>query len=342
MAYVVQERIFHPTYVRLLCAHLRDDGVSIASALAGTGLTWHQLQRERRLIPLEAMRGLVLSAKRLTGRAALGLEFGRSVESSAHGLAGMAVATSRDVIEAVEAAAAYRRLRGRACAFELMSRRTGCNLIVSEPYDLGDIRSFVLEAQAAMIATLLAAVAGAPLPRIEYCFPYAAPAWSDAYSRFLAGRVRFDTRRMEIRVPASLLNLPGMLREDDTRAAIVSQAERALASTREGKGFMLQVRNRLAGRSGGYPNIASIAKQLNVSSRTLLRKLKRDGTTFQRLLDEVRKEEAQWYLRKTSRRISDIAEQLGYGDTSNFSRTFRRWFGQSPTRYRQANSGRKA
>jgi AraC-like DNA-binding protein len=342
MAHVLQERVFHPTYVRLLCAYLRTEGISISSALAGTGLTWHQLQREKRLVPIEPVRGLVLNAKRLTRCAALGLEFGRSVGSSAHGLAGMAVATSRDVLQAIRAAVDYRPLRGRAAEFELTSRRSGCVLAIHEPYELGDIRTFVLEAQAVMVADLLRAVAGGPLPKIEYGFPYPAPAWSSDYARLLAAKVRFDARQMEIRLPASVLHLPGMLREDDTRSAITVQAERELAAAREGKGFALQVRNRLAGRNDGYPSILSVAKNLNVSSRTLLRRLKRDGTTFQRLLDDVRKEEAKWYLRQTSEPISDIAERLGYGDTSNFSRTFRRWFGQSPSSFRQARRRRRS
>jgi hypothetical protein len=70
---VVQERIFHPTYMRLL--HVRRRGVSLADALAGTGMTWRQLLHEKRLIPFGAMRSLILSAKRLTACPSFGLEF---------------------------------------------------------------------------------------------------------------------------------------------------------------------------------------------------------------------------------------------------------------------------
>ena len=63
------------------------------------------------------MRSLILSAKRLTACPSLGLEFGISVETAAHGLTGAAIAASPDVSQALEAAVRYRPLRGRAVEF---------------------------------------------------------------------------------------------------------------------------------------------------------------------------------------------------------------------------------
>ena len=50
----LQERIFHPTYMRVLCLHVRRRGVSLADALAGTGMTWRQLLHEKRGLHLRA------------------------------------------------------------------------------------------------------------------------------------------------------------------------------------------------------------------------------------------------------------------------------------------------
>ena len=50
----LQERIFHPTYLRLLCLHIQGRGASPADALAGTGMTWRQVLHEKRLISLRA------------------------------------------------------------------------------------------------------------------------------------------------------------------------------------------------------------------------------------------------------------------------------------------------
>ena len=78
-----------------------------------------------------------------------------------------------------------------------------------------------------------------------------------------------------------------------------------------------------------------MAQELNVSRRTLSRKLKQEGVTYQRLLDEVRKEVAEWCLLRTRMPIEAIAERLGYVDASNFSRTCRRWFRKPPGKFRK-------
>jgi AraC-like DNA-binding protein len=69
-----------------------------------------------------------------------------------------------------------------------------------------------------------------------------------------------------------------------------------------------------------------MARELNMSPRTLFRRLSEEGISYQQILDEMRKEMAEWYLRKTREPIESIADRLGYADASNFSRTFRRWY----------------
>jgi AraC-like DNA-binding protein len=329
-------RIFHPTYVRLLCLFIREHGVPLADALAGSGLTWRQLLNERRLVPFESMRSLVLAAKRLTGRPSLGLEWGVSVEAAAHGLTGTAISASRDLSEALQSVARYRPLRGRALEFDLVRRGEGATLIMREPFDFGDIRSFVLEAHAGIVARSVATVAGLLPVGIEYRFPYPPPAWAPEYARWLRGAIRFRAKRMELSVPNSVLRLPGMLVDARTEAAIVIPAERELALQQSGREWIGRIRQRLLEQQGTYPGVNAMARKLNISPRTLLRKLRQEGATYQVLLDDARKEVAEWYLVRTREPIEAIAERLGYADPSNFSRSFRRWFGTPPTKFRRA------
>jgi AraC-like DNA-binding protein len=329
-----QNRIFHPTYVRLLCLYLRQRGVRLADALAGTGMTWRQLLHEKRLIPFAAMRSLVLTAKQLTGCPALGLEWGASVEVAAHGLTGAAVAASRDVSEALQAAVRYYPLRGRALALEVMRDADGATLVIREPFAFGDVRSFILEASVTIIERLMATVAGGPLVGIDHRFPYAPPAWAPEYSRCLRGTIYFRAERMEVRVPNSILALPGVLAEG-THAAAVIPAERQLALQQSGGEWVARIKQRLLEGEGTYPGIHLMARDLNMSTRTLLRRLKKEGVTYQMLLDDARKEVAEWYLVRTREPIEAIADRLGYADASNFSRSFRRWFGTPPAKFRR-------
>ena len=119
-------------------------------------ISWRQLLHEKRLIPFTPARALVVSAKRLTECRTLGLEFGHSVEIAAHGLAGTAIAASPDLGQALGAAMRYRPLRGRAVEFSLRHDEHFLALRVYEPFDFEDMRTFVLEAQVAMLARIMA------------------------------------------------------------------------------------------------------------------------------------------------------------------------------------------
>jgi AraC-like DNA-binding protein len=84
----------------------------------------------------------------------------------------------------------------------------------------------------------------------------------------------------------------------------------------------------------GEPRRPGIAGALGISERTLQRRLEAEGTFFQRLLDDTRRELAQQYLGQTDLSLADAAYLLGFGDQSSFFRAVKRWFGTSPRQYR--------
>ena len=250
--------------------------------------------------------------------------------------AGAAIAASPDLSQALGAAARYRPLRGRALEFGLGYDAHFLVLRLHEPFNFEDMRTFVLEAQVAMLSRIMVSVTGRQLDGIEYRFPYAPPMWASEYSRWFLGEVHFRAPYMEVRVPKTLLSLPNIMSDEQTRATVIVSAERELAARLSGSDFVAQIRRRLSEQQGCYPSLRVVANELNMSSRTLLRKLKQDGATYQRLLDDARKEEAEWYLLKTHLSVEAIAERLGYIDASGFNRAFRRWFGKSPGIFRNS------
>jgi AraC-like DNA-binding protein len=73
---------------------------------------------------------------------------------------------------------------------------------------------------------------------------------------------------------------------------------------------------------------------MNLSERSLRRRLAGESTSYRQILDQVRETLARAYLSDTDLRVEDIAERLGYSDAANFSHAFRRWTGTAPGRYR--------
>ncbi len=89
----------------------------------------------------------------------------------------------------------------------------------------------------------------------------------------------------------------------------------------------------------GTCNKERIAERLGMSPRTLHDKLAEQGVSFQSLLDDLRCQMACEYLTRARFSIKEITFMLGYTDTGNFSRAFKRWTGQSPRDYRM-NQGK--
>ena len=85
--------------------------------------------------------------------------------------------------------------------------------------------------------------------------------------------------------------------------------------------------------SGGVSE-GSVAKELNLTVRTLRRKLSEKGIGFRSLLTNVRKDLVKRYIDDPSYTVTEISFLLGYTDTSAFSRAFKRWNGISPTHAR--------
>jgi AraC-like DNA-binding protein len=89
----------------------------------------------------------------------------------------------------------------------------------------------------------------------------------------------------------------------------------------------------------GEPRRVAIAGALEMSERSLQRRLKAEGSSFLRLLDDTRRELAQQYLAQADMSFADAAFLLGFADKGSFFRASRRWFGTSPRHQRISLTG---
>lgn len=88
----------------------------------------------------------------------------------------------------------------------------------------------------------------------------------------------------------------------------------------------------------GETSLESVAATLNLSTRTLTRKLKEEGQSFKNLLAITRRELSEKYIRNRSLSLTEISFLLGFSETSSFSRAYKSWTGASPTEFREALS----
>jgi AraC-like DNA-binding protein len=82
------------------------------------------------------------------------------------------------------------------------------------------------------------------------------------------------------------------------------------------------------------PSFEKLTDLLNMSARTLRRRLEKEGTSYQRIKDNARRDVAISMLSRDGMTVSEVAEQVGFSDPSAFHRSFKKWTGQSPGSYR--------
>jgi AraC-like DNA-binding protein len=138
-------------------------------------------------------------------------------------------------------------------------------------------------------------------------------------------------RREDLSRPLATSNPGVALASDNLVADYLARLDRA--------DVVAQVKRELLGHlPSGAPTQGAVARAVGLSARTLHRRLAEAGTSFEKLLDETRRELAAEYIRRTNYSVGEIAYLLGFAETSSFNRAFRRWNGRPPSEFRRAAS----
>jgi AraC-like DNA-binding protein len=324
--------IMHPTYARLLCMLLRSLQVDVEAALAPAGLSWADLATREQWLSHASVERLALAALQATGRPALGIELGLAVPLSAHGPLGYAVVASRDLRQALQVVARYGALRHRALGYELQGTECGGVVLrVVERLHPGEARRFVLDSLFGTCLRLMETVAGPNLQGLRVELPLTEPPWRSAYQAEVEGELIFGAAQLAFHLGPDLLALPCLTADApafDAACRVLEAAQQAQTPRAAAVGDMVpRVLAMLGPQAMGYPPLTAVAARLHLSPRTLMRRLKLEGRCYQGLLDEVRQAQALALLRHGDKSFEAIAAELGFADTSNFSRTLRRWFG---------------
>jgi AraC-like DNA-binding protein len=170
-------------------------------------------------------------------------------------------------------------------------------------------------------------------PAVEIHFMHDAPADLAPYAVFSASALKFGMPHNGFLIEASQLDRPMRAANAKMQAAFeryaLEQTQRSSAGVR-GRTRDIVVAELRRGDLG----MESVAAALSMSTPTLRRRLEDEGTTFTDLVDDVRKELAERYLREPGRSISEIAFLLGFAHAPAFHKAFRRWTGVTPSQHR--------
>ncbi|SEO94251.1 AraC-type DNA-binding protein [Luteibacter sp. UNC138MFCol5.1] len=172
------------------------------------------------------------------------------------------------------------------------------------------------------------------IPLDDALFDFPAPSLASDYLYLFPGPVHFRQRSTRIAFPASFLDLPVRQRKADLRRFLDRAPEDWIFVSLATQMTCHRVRQRIVALLPDMPTTGDVAESLFCSERTLCRKLAVEGTTFQAIKDEVRRDIAIRTLTHTNASIAEVAGAVGFDNPTAFHRAFRRWTGSTPGAYR--------
>jgi AraC-like DNA-binding protein len=204
-----------------------------------------------------------------------------------------------------------------------------------------ELKSLLIEAAVASCALMFRQITQDRVRFVQVCLAHSPLRDPSEYRLFFGCPVSFHNEDDQIEFDAPSLSLPIALSNPALLGVLEQYAETTLQNVTDCS-MPLRVKNILREMlvTGNDFSIFSVSNKLNVGSRTLQKLLKRDGTTYTALLDEVRKTLALQALKDNSASLTDIAFLLGFSEQSAFNHAFRRWTGVSPKEHveRHANN----
>jgi len=177
---------------------------------------------------------------------------------------------------------------------------------------------------------------GEELIATEIKLAHPEPACSDIITDYFRTDVQFDTEQTSLTIARADADL--VLPSGNKQIALMhdEMLMRYLVEIKKGD-IVQQVQSIiLENLPDGQVTDQLVASELNLSERSMQRRLKEHQTTFRFLLDGVREMVAKQYIENPMNRMSDIAFLLGFSEQSAFSRAFKKWTGKSPVEYRNS------
>jgi AraC-like DNA-binding protein len=327
-----------PSMARSLLALAAERGVSHELLCRGLGFSYESLHDGSARMSYQQVRGLILRSLQVFKDPTVGLAVGTRQTPVSWGLPGLLMQTCETFGEAVLLGMTHQDVAG-ALVHHLLQDSEDAVVVALVPQvpDL-PVEQFLIESSmAAMVAVFRVLMHSQRSPEwVELAF--ARPAYSQAYQDFFRCPVRFnaDAHRMAFDPTMLVDRVPGY--DPISCGAVRAQLLGLLVQPVARHELVETLTSSLRISVDAPPRQQKLAQAVNVSDRTLRRRLNQQDTSFSTLRDGARYDQARELLTHSNQTVAQVAETLGYSDARAFRRAFKRWSGQLPTAFREATA----
>lgn len=322
-------------YPRLV-AELGGDPVAL---LRATGIREQDVGDYDAFIPIRAIIRALETAAEATATADFGRRLAQGQGIETLGPVGVAARTAATVADALAIFSTFMAAYSPAIVLSITTladpKRSfiALEFLLDEPIACPQTMELALGVSLGVFRLLM----GANFASLSVHLPHDPLTPKAAYAKYFGATPYFAQRSAGFTVRTADLARP-LNRDDLAHRAVVDYLT---SITPLGAGIVESVRTIVRQLlPTGAATLDVVADQFHLHPKTLQRRLTDHDTTFAALVDEVRKDTADRYLRTTGISLAHLARELGYAEQSVLSRSCRRWFGTGPASYRNQSRSR--
>ncbi|MCQ4264175.1 AraC family transcriptional regulator [Stutzerimonas stutzeri] len=329
------ERTTSSSWAQGIVQTLESAGIDCRQLFSELNLDYTALSDADARFAQDDMTRLWHRAVAVSGNPAIGLDMARQVRPAALNVVGYALMSSRNLKEGFARLVRYQRIIAEGADLDFQQCSQVYRLSLTIQGDRLPPARQSAEGSLAGCLTFCRWLTGTALQPLEVSFQGRAPRDLEPYQRLFQAPLRFEAPRyallfcqVDVEMPLPTANEALAQLHDRFAGDYLAR----FADTR----IMHRARQILCRvLPQGEPRREAVAQALCLSERTLQRRMHDEGSSFQKLLDDTRRDLAEQYLAQPNLAPLEIAYLLGFADPSNFYRAFKRWFGVTPGEYRQ-------
>ena len=327
-------------YFQGLLDYLARQGIATETLLEPLQLSPELLSQRDQRVAASVYLAVMERGVELTGDAHFGLHLGEAVRPGYYGVLGYLLMSCATLGDALHRQARYATLVGSLGHVDLADEpaRPGVEPQVAHSWQplLPQQQRHLCEETLAGWTTFGHWISGLDIPPTEVRFQHVAPADTAEHERIFRCPVLFSQPDNALVFPKRLLLAPLGQADAQVRQMLDGYADRLLTELRQEQDVLDRARLELAKQLAEEgPDLEHLAQALELSPRTLQRRLRETGLSFSQLVDETRQQLVLSYLRDPTLELADIAFFVGFSEAGSLARAFRRWTGQSPAEYRR-------
>lgn len=327
------QRYIHPRWLQRYFSH---QGVTPALLAAISGLPENTFTDTEIPWPLDSYLTLFEWAAEHFNEPHLGIKLAESSDPEDFGILGFLAISATTFGDQCELFEKYQRILMQGEVFEFYRQNDRIEVRFCITTGLTDSVTQDVEFSLAVLVNIIRLNYQKDWLPLEVHFRHKPTDQLNAYTDLFGSDISFDQNTNSFWIEASLWDKTSPTANATLLKVLKQQANKLLEDLQENTDFLGHVRF-LIGSCLGEPqfNIEVLAKELNMSSRTLHRKLAQENTSFKDIKLELTMDVARKALSQEEISIADLAQTLGYSESSAFVRVFKRLQGQSPLQYRK-------